>query len=75
VDHIALGMEYLERNLDIIDPIYPLSLMTYAMTLGDSARKNDAITKLKSYATESVDRETGRHGNVKHLKFFLHINS
>ncbi|XP_033763816.1 LOW QUALITY PROTEIN: complement C3-like [Pecten maximus] len=50
--NIVLALQYLESHLDFIDQTYPLVLTTYALVLGNSPRKMDAIHYLKTLSVE-----------------------
>lgn len=58
--NIVLALQYLEANLDFIDQTYPLALTTYALVLGNSPRKMDAIHYLKSLSMEVNNVEGGQ---------------
>ncbi|OWF37722.1 Complement C3 [Mizuhopecten yessoensis] len=59
--NIVLALQYLESHLDFIDQTYPLALTAYALALGNSPRKMDAINYLKTASTE-VDQGNGGQG-------------
>lgn len=64
-DKILLSLQYLESHLDMLDTAYPMALTTYALVLGNSHRKMEAIALLKDLSTMVNQGEEG-HGDMRY---------